>query len=68
MSEFGEFVGGAEIGRLFGISRQRVYQLTSRADFPEPVAQLAMGNVWRTEDVRGWARNHGRAMPGDDPV
>ncbi|SCG56254.1 transcriptional regulator, AlpA family [Micromonospora echinaurantiaca] len=48
-------VGSAEIRvMLGGISRQRVYQITNRRDFPEPVAQLAMGNVWLAEDVEKW--------------
>ncbi|WP_199748682.1 hypothetical protein [Amycolatopsis sp. WAC 01376] len=45
-----------------------MYQLTSRDDFPEPVERLAMGNVWRTDDVRKWARDHDRVMPGDNPA
>ena len=48
-------MGSAEIRvRLGGISRQRVYQITQRRDFPEPVAQLEMGNVWLAEDVEAW--------------
>ncbi|WP_412735716.1 helix-turn-helix transcriptional regulator [Krasilnikovia sp. MM14-A1259] len=42
--------------RLGGISRQRAYQLTSRRDFPTPVAELAMGNVWLAEDVEAWIK------------
>lgn len=48
-------VGSAEIRVLLGgVSRQRVYQITSRRDFPEPVAELSMGNVWLAEDVEKW--------------
>ncbi|MFI5494615.1 helix-turn-helix transcriptional regulator [Actinoplanes sp. NPDC051859] len=48
-------VGAHEIrAMLGGISRQRVYQITSRRGFPAPVAELAMGNVWLTEDVEAW--------------
>jgi len=48
-------VGSHEIREMLGgISRQRVYQITSRRDFPAPVAELAMGNVWQTEDVEAW--------------
>lgn len=49
------------------LSRQRLYQVTSHRDFPEPVAKLAMGNVWRTQDVRAWAKATGRDLPGDEP-
>ena len=52
-------VGAHEIRvRLGGVSRQRTYQITSRADFPRPVADLAQGKVWRTDDVDRWIREH----------
>jgi hypothetical protein len=39
-------VGAHEIRvRLGGVSRQRVYQTSSRADLPGPVADLAQGKV-----------------------
>ena len=40
--------------RLGGISRQRVYQITSRADFPPALADLQQGKVWRAADVEAW--------------
>jgi len=40
--------------RLGGISRQRIYQITQRADFPKPLADLRAGKVWRAEDVEAW--------------
>jgi predicted DNA-binding transcriptional regulator AlpA len=52
-------MGPAEIGRrLGGIGRARVYQITQRRNFPEPIAQLEMGNVWLAEDVEAWVREH----------
>ncbi|GAA3948346.1 helix-turn-helix transcriptional regulator [Actinoplanes auranticolor] len=52
-------VGAHEIRvRLGGVSRQRVYQITSRADFPRPVAHLSQGKVWRTDEVDHWIREH----------
>ena len=48
--------------RLGGISRQRTYQITSRADFPKPVADLGQGKVWLAEDVDTWISAH-RAPP-----
>lgn len=60
-------VGAAEIGKMFGgISRQRVHQITSSPDFPEPEVTLAMGKVWRTKDVRLWAAAHGREVFEND--
>jgi prophage regulatory protein len=51
-------VGAAEIKDLVGVSRQRVYQLARRPDFPPPYAKLAQGQVWRTEDVEAWIAEH----------
>jgi len=34
--------------------RQRVYQITSRLNFPKPVANLAQGKVWLLDDVEAW--------------
>jgi prophage regulatory protein len=48
-------VGAHEIRLHFGgISRQRVYQLTTRTDFPAPVADLAQGKVWLADEVEEW--------------
>lgn len=55
-----ELMGIAEIRALLEISRQRADQLTRRADFPAPIATLAMGKVWDAGDVREWARKDGR--------
>lgn len=59
-------IGAAEIGKLFGISRQRVQQLTAKPDFPAPVAELAMGKVWESTDVHQWGVATGRLVPEDD--
>jgi prophage regulatory protein len=54
-----KLMGSAEIGRrLGGLSRTRVYQLTQRRNFPEPIAELDMGNVWLAEDVEAWINEH----------
>ena len=29
-----------------------------RPDFPEPVAVLGMGRIWRTEDIETWIAEH----------
>jgi predicted DNA-binding transcriptional regulator AlpA len=48
-------VGAAEIRALLGgVSPQRVYQITTKKGFPDPVAILAMGKVWLAEDVEKW--------------
>ncbi len=56
-------VGAHEIRvRLGGISRQRVYQITSRSDFPRPVADLAQGKIWLADDVEAWILRRGRPI------
>ncbi len=56
-------VGPAEIAKMFGgISRQRVYQLTSREDFPLPVASLTVGKIWSYDDVVAYAGRTGRRI------
>lgn len=48
-------MGTAEIRRrLGGISRQRIWQLTNRTDFPKPYDVLIQGKVWRKGDVEAW--------------
>ena len=47
---------------LFKISKERVLELTSRSDFPEPAAELADGDVWLRDDVEAWINEHGDAM------
>jgi prophage regulatory protein len=52
-------VGASEVrAMLGGVSKQRTYQITTRADFPKPVADLAQGKVWRASDVERWIREH----------
>jgi prophage regulatory protein len=59
-------VGAAEIGRMLGVSRQRVQQLVNRDGFPEPEAVLDMGKIWKRAAVEEWARSHGRPLKGND--
>jgi predicted DNA-binding transcriptional regulator AlpA len=62
-----KLMGPAEIGRrLGGIGRARVYQITQRRNFPEPIAQLEMGNVWLADDVEAWIAEH-RPQLAEDP-
>ena len=51
-------VGAHEIRDMLGVSRQRVYQLAGRADFPRPFATLAQGKIWLVEDVEAWIKIH----------
>lgn len=51
-------MGAREIEERLGVSRQRVQQLTARADWPTPYDELAMGKVWRKDDVEAWIAEH----------
>ena len=42
--------------RFGGVSRQRADQLTRRADFPNPLADLAQGRIWLGADVERWLK------------
>jgi len=58
-------VGAAEIARMLGVSRQRIYQIAaSYPDFPTPEAELASGRVWRRSAVEAWIRKHPNRRPG----
>jgi predicted DNA-binding transcriptional regulator AlpA len=62
-----DLVSVTEIAELLGISRQRVNQLIDTYDdFPEPEARLAIGRVWRREEIEAWAECHPR-KPGRPP-
>lgn len=55
-------MGAREIEDRLGVSRQRVYQLARRADFPEPYDEVAMGKLWRIEDIENWIAEHRPAL------
>jgi prophage regulatory protein len=55
-----DLVGLTEIAEMLGVSAQRVDQLARRDDFPEPVAVLAAGRIWRLGDIERWAESTGR--------
>lgn len=60
-----EYLGVSEIAKLLGTTRQYASQVSARRDFPAPLVTLAMGSVWRTEDVRAWAKAKGRQLNDD---
>jgi hypothetical protein len=61
---FPELVGPQEMATRLSVSRQRLYELMRRPDFPEPVVQLAIGPIWLAQSVNhfveGWSRKPGR--------
>jgi hypothetical protein len=54
-STAGLVVAMDEVATILGVSRQRATVLADRPDFPAPVAHLAVGRVWLTEDVQRFA-------------
>ena len=61
-------MGAGEIRERFGgISRQRVYQLTQRSDWPAPYDELLRGRVWRRADVEGWIQRNRRELDTETP-
>jgi predicted DNA-binding transcriptional regulator AlpA len=57
----------SEIGvMLGGVSRQWVYKVTTRPDFPKPVGVLRGGRVWDADEVRAWIAAH-RPLDSDEP-
>lgn len=57
-----ELVGVAEVATMLGLTRQRVNQLSRQEGFPEPLAVLSAGKVWKRADIEKWAKRTGR-MP-----
>ena len=67
-------VGVYEIAAMLNVTRQRVHQLATSDDFPEPLARLAMGAVWDSNDIEAWRNNvrpfskkRGPQVPPRDP-
>lgn len=60
------FLGVSELAAEIGVSRQRVSELRTRADFPSPVAELAAGPIWAMSSLRrflsAWDRKPGRPL------
>jgi predicted DNA-binding transcriptional regulator AlpA len=55
-----ELVGVSEAAQILGWDRRRVATYVSRGAFPEPVATLASGRVWRREDVEAFGADRVR--------
>jgi len=51
-----ELVGVAEAAALLGWDKRRVFTYISRGSFPEPIAMLASGRVWRKSDIDEYRR------------
>lgn len=61
-------VTDAEVARRLGTSREQVWQLMTRSDFPAPLGHISSGSsqprevpFWRWADVSAWACENGHA-------
>ncbi|HEY7280066.1 MAG TPA: hypothetical protein VID47_00625 [Actinomycetota bacterium] len=57
-------VGVAEAAAILGWDKRRIFTYLGRGAFPEPVALLASGRVWRRDDVEAFARTRTTARAG----
>jgi len=55
-----ELVGVHEAAELLGLSRSAVVERRRAGTFPEPVAELRCGPIWRKADVEKHAHNYSR--------
>ncbi|WP_271189797.1 serine/threonine-protein kinase [Dactylosporangium matsuzakiense] len=46
--------GATEVAEALGVSRQRLLKLRERADFPDPIGELAQGPIWDLDEVKAW--------------
>lgn len=53
-------VGVSEAAAGLGWDRRRVVTYVDRGSFPEPIAHLASGRVWRRDDVEAFGRAFAR--------
>jgi hypothetical protein len=53
-------VGVSEAAQILGWDRRRVITYVDRGSFPEPVARLASGRVWRRDEIAAFARAFAR--------
>lgn len=51
-------MGTGELAARFGVTRQRVGQITAKPSFPKPFDVLIAGRVWRICDVEAWISEH----------
>jgi len=67
-----ELMGTGEIRQAYGLTRVQVWRLMESGDFPDPIANLARGRLWRAEDVadtverlrrQGRVTSDGRLVP-----
>ncbi len=46
--------GSSEVAQELGVSQSRITVLRRRADFPDPVGEIAQGLIWDLDVIRAW--------------
>jgi hypothetical protein len=62
-----QVVGVAEAAAVLGWDKRRIFTYLGRGAFPEPLAELASGRVWRRSDVEAFARTRTRRRQAGGP-
>jgi predicted DNA-binding transcriptional regulator AlpA len=62
--ELPELAGVSEAAAILGWDKRRIFTYLSRGSFPEPVAALASGRVWRRADIEAYAAARRRKGSG----
>jgi chromosome partitioning protein len=59
-----QLLGLSEVADLLGTSRQAVgnWRQRRQGGFPEPMAELKSGPIWRRDDIVTWAEANGKAV------
>ncbi len=52
----------AELLQLLRVSPTRLVQLQKEPDWPEPIAELIAGKLYRYADIQAWADKKGRTL------
>ena len=55
---FPALVGSSEIGERTGLDQEYIESIARSESFPRPVATLAQGCLWLTNDVEEWIHTH----------
>ncbi len=55
-------LGWTELTEVLRLSKTRLRQLEASGVLPMPIAELRMGRVWSTEDIRQWCSEQHRML------
>lgn len=69
-SELPPVLGWTELTEVLRLSKTRLRQLEASGVLPMPIAELRMGRVWSTDEIRQWCVEQSRPIYPlqDDPT